>query len=83
MGPNQKVEDGSLTEAKKGRATVFPEERKLVKKMMLDKMVQCVCSCCGICLRCCSQGSTSNNQQGSNDGSVSTEEALLLPKNRK
>ncbi|KAB2093132.1 hypothetical protein E1A91_A02G079900v1 [Gossypium mustelinum] len=70
MGLNQKAEDGSLREAKKGRATVFPGEKKLVKKMMLDKMVQCVSSCCGRCLHCCSQGSTSNKQQGSNDGSV-------------
>lgn len=72
--------DGSLRAAKKGRATVFPGQKELVKKMMLDKLVQCVSSCCGRCLHCGSQGSTSNKQQGSDDGSVSTEEALLLPK---
>ncbi|KAK8572301.1 hypothetical protein V6N13_047907 [Hibiscus sabdariffa] len=63
MGINHKVEDGASKEAKQGSATVFPGKKGLVKKMMLDQVVQCLHRC---------SDEPKPSMQGSNDGSVST-----------
>ncbi|XVE60246.1 hypothetical protein DITRI_Ditri05aG0113200 [Diplodiscus trichospermus] len=71
MGLNQNLEE------KKGPATVFPAKKTLVKKRMLDQVVQCFASSSGRYPHCCSATSQSSKSE------VPAEEVVQRPKTEK
>ena len=77
---DREMELNQNREAKQGPATVFPVKKTLVKKKMLDQVVQIVTSCSGQCARSCSGTSQSSK---SCKCSASTEVVVQPPKTKK